>query len=98
MIYVSPIKLNNIYYPTRKNISFKESAAEESSSNNAALSLQSPDAMIKFQKDFKLSHAADAVQSNPLKALVIKIEKALKAFFRPEIDDSLELTDRYLLY
>lgn len=86
MIYVSPIKFNNIDYPTRKNISFKEGLYNNVTSNEAVLSLQSPDALVKFQKDFKMAHNSDAF-ANPFKALYFKVKRALNAFFKPRLDE-----------
>lgn len=78
MIYVSPIQFNNINNPTRKHISFKEGTTNNVTQNEAVLSLQNPNAMVKFQKDFKLSQDTDAVRGNLFKAFASKVRKVVK--------------------
>ena len=83
---------------TRKPQAFKSKMTDETIPNAAVMSLQSPDAMIKFQRDFKNSSRADAVQSNPISALGFKIQKALKVFFAPGASDyDMDLTNRVYL-
>lgn len=83
MIRINPVQLNT--YNSRKHISFRDN------NNNvtpgvAILSLQNPNALVKFEKDFKIAQAADAVQSNPIKALGLKVIRAFKMFFKPKAD------------
>ena len=49
-------------------------------SNVGLLSIQNSD-KLNFEKNLKLTQEADAVQSNPLKALVCKFEKAYNILF-----------------
>lgn len=87
MIRVNSIKLNS-NYNSRKNISFRENNTNNITPDVAILSLQNPNALVKFEKDFKLSRSADAVQSNPVKAFAYKIYKAVKLFFKPKTDNN----------
>ena len=92
MLKVNPVKLN-----TSKQISFKENTTNNITPNVAVLSLQNPNALINFQKDFSLSKSADAVQSNPFKALGYKFVRLFKFLSQPKLtDDYISLQDRQL--
>lgn len=71
---INVIKPNNIYKP----ISFKSSSSSE-----AALSIQNPD-VAQFERNFKGTVKADAVQSNPVKAIAYKVLRAFNLFTAPE--------------
>lgn len=83
MIKVSPVKLNQ----NRTKITFKENNNNILTPNTAVLSLESPNALINFQKDFSLSRSADAVQSNPVKALGYKFYRLFKYISQPRFTD-----------
>jgi len=90
MIKVNPIKFNN-------NISFKENNVNNLTPNVAVLSLENPNSLINFQKDFGLSRSADAVQSNPIKALGYKFYRLFKFLSQPKYtDDYIDIEDRNL--
>ncbi len=56
------------------NINFKENVlSREMDSQNAILMLRDPNASIKFQQSQELAQNADAISSNPLKALGYKL-------------------------
>ena len=63
------MKVNKIY-----NISFKENElSREMDSQNAILMLRDPNASVRFQQSREIAQYADAVSSNPLKALGYKL-------------------------
>lgn len=63
------MKINKIY-----NISFKENElSREMDSQNAILMLRDPNASVRFQQSREIAQNADAVSSNPLKALGYKL-------------------------
>lgn len=65
------MKVNKI-----NNISFKENElSREMNSKNAILMLRDPNASIKFQQNKELAQNADALSTNPLKALGYKLYK-----------------------
>ena len=80
IIKITPIKFNN------KRISFTENNLNNLTPNDAILSLQNPNAKVKFEKDLKLTQRADAVQSDPASALGYKLYKTFKFIFNPETD------------
>ena len=56
------------------NINFKENVlSREMDSQNAILMLRDPNASIKFQQNQEIAQNADAISSNPLKALGYKL-------------------------
>lgn len=69
---VAPIKI--------KPITFGEGNMNNITSNVGLLSIQNSD-KLNFEKNLKLTQEADAVQSNPLKALAYKFEKAYNILF-----------------
>jgi hypothetical protein len=77
---IKAINLNK-YNNIKKHISFKENNNVDTRDNTAVLSLQGPDSLVNFQKDFRIAKEADAVQSNPFKALFVKLYKVFKSFF-----------------
>lgn len=92
MIKVNPVKFNSY-----NQISFKENNTNNITPNQAVLSLQNPNALINFQKDFSLSKSADAVQSNPFKALGYKFYRLFKFLSQPKFtDDYINMEDRHL--
>ncbi|MCI1273405.1 MAG: hypothetical protein LKG27_03100 [Clostridiaceae bacterium] len=75
MITVNPIKLTTV-----KPISFGEKN-NDISRNVAIMSLQNPNAKVKFEKDFNATSNSDAVQANPLTALGYKFVKTYNILF-----------------
>lgn len=69
---VAPIKI--------KPITFGEGNMNNITSNVGLLSIQNSD-KLNFEKNLKLTQEADAVQSNPIKALGCKLEKAYNILF-----------------
>jgi hypothetical protein len=56
------------------NINFKENVlSREMDSQNAILMLRDPNASVKFQQNKEIAQKADAVSSNPIKALGYKL-------------------------
>lgn len=92
MIKVNPIKLNN----NNRYISFREN--NNGSTNTATLALQAPNADVKFAKNLAMTVSADAVQSNPIKALGYKLYRLFKFIFQPKISDAdfINVEDRNL--
>jgi hypothetical protein len=92
MIKVNPVKLNSY-----NQISFKDNNTNNMTPNVAVLSLQNPNALINFQRDFSLSKSADAVQSNPFKALGYKFVRLFKFLSQPKFtEDYIGIEDRKL--
>ena len=81
------MKVNKIY-----NISFKENElSREMNSKNAILMLRDPNASIKFQQNKEIAQNADALSSNPLKALGYKLYKTfsiIKGDEAPEMPEN----------
>jgi|GEM_PF-3182535 len=73
MITINPIKLNN-----SKPISFGEGKLNNLTPNMAILSLQAPSAKLNFEKDYRLTQEASAVNANPILAIGRKFIKAYK--------------------
>jgi len=93
MIKVNPIKFNNY----NRQISFRENNSDNFTPSSAVLSLQSPNAVINFEKDFSLSRSADAVQSNPINALGYKFYRLFKFLSQPKYtDDYISVENRNL--
>ena len=69
---VAPIKI--------RPITFGEGNLNNINSHVGLLSIQNSD-KLKFEKNLKLTQQADAVQSNPIKALACKFEKAYNILF-----------------
>ena len=69
---VTPIKI--------KQITFGEGNLNNINSHVGLLSIQNSD-KLNFEKNLKLTQEADAVQSNPIKALGCKLEKAYNIIF-----------------
>ena len=65
-----------------KTISFGEGNLNNITPKVGSLSLQNSD-KLNFEKNLKLTQNADAVQTNPIKALGCKIEKAYNILFSP---------------
>lgn len=79
------MKINKLY-----NISFKENElSREMNSKNAILMLRDPNASIKFQQNKEMAKNADAVSSNPIKAVGYKLYKT----FSIMKEDSTENTE-----
>ena len=74
---ISPIQ--NI---ATKHITFGEGNMNNITPKVGLLSLQNSD-KLKFEKNLRLTQNADAVQSNPLKALGCKFAKAYNILFSP---------------
>ncbi len=75
------MKVNRI-----NNISFKENElSREMNSKNAILMLRDPNASIKFQQNKELAQNADALASNPLKALGYKLYKTFSIIKGDEV-------------
>jgi len=92
MIKVNPVKFNN-----NRQISFKDNNLNNLTPNVAVLSLENPNSLINFQKDFGISRSADAVQSNPIKALGYKFYRLFKFISQPKYnDDYIKMEDRNL--
>jgi len=92
MIKIYPVKFNS-----NKQISFKDNNVNNLTPSVGVLSLQSPNALINFQKDFGLSKSADAVQSNPFKALGYKFYRLFKFLSQPtSTEDFIAVEDRNL--
>jgi len=94
MIKVDPIKFNKY----NRQISFRENSSDNLTPNTAVLSLQSPNAVINFEKDFGLSISADAVQSNPIKALGYKFYRLFKFLSQPKNSDDYISPENRNLY
>ena len=75
---ITPI--NNI-----KPITFGEGNLNNITPKVGLLSLQNSD-NLNFEKNLKLTQDADAVQSNPLKAIGCKLTKAYNILFTPNQD------------
>ena len=75
----------------KKSLSFKENS--NINDNTAVLSLQGSNSLVNFEKDLNISKEADAVQSNPVKALFYKLYKTFKMFFgsNKNINPELEM-------
>jgi len=88
--------INQIRYNT--NNSYKQ-VAFKCSSSQAALSLQNPD-LDQFERNFKGTVRADAVQSNPIKAFGYKLKRVLNLLAQPGFEPSFrpEETSGVLLY
>jgi hypothetical protein len=69
MITINPIKINS-------KVTFGETPNAKVTSSTAILALQSPSAQLGFQKDYLITHKADAVGFNPVTAIVYKFVKA----------------------
>lgn len=82
---INSIQLNN---KSKKYISFQENSVNNLTPGIAILSLQNPNARVKFEKDLRISRGADAVQSNPFKAFGYKLYKTFKLFVGPKADSS----------
>lgn len=79
---ISPIQ--NI---TTKHITFGEGNMNNITPKVGLLSLQNSD-KLNFEKNLRLTQNADAVQSNPLKALGCKFAKAYNILFSPKANDT----------
>ena len=92
MIKVNPVKLNN----SSRYISFRDN--NNITPKTGSLALQAPDSEVKFAKNLAMTVSADAVQSNPIKALGYKIYKMFKVIFQPKISDAdfINVEDRNL--
>ena len=77
---INQIKLNT-------NNSYKHVYFKSSASSQAVLSLQNPDS-TEFEKNFKGSTKADAVQSNPIKAFGYKLKRVLNLLTQPGFEPS----------
>jgi len=83
MITINPVKLNN-----SKPITFGEGNLNNITPNLAILSLQDPSAKLNFEKDYRLSQEASAVNANPILAIGRKFIKAYKMITNtPETPD-----------
>lgn len=78
MITINPVKLKSI-----KPVSFGE-RTNDITPSVAILSLQNPNAKVKFEKDFNNTVKSDAVQANPLTALGYKFVKTYNILFTPK--------------
>ncbi len=79
---ISPIQ--NI---ATKHITFGEGNMNNITPKVGLLSLQNSD-KLNFEKNLRLTQNADAVQSNPLKALGCKFAKAYNILFSPKANDT----------
>ena len=79
---ISPIQ--NI---ATKHITFGEGNMNNITPKVGLLSLQNSD-KLNFEKNLRLTQNADAVQSNPLKALGCKFAKAYNILFSPRRDSN----------
>ena len=82
---VTPI--NNIITKATKTITFGEGNLNNVNSHVGLLSLQNSD-KLNFEKNLQLTQRADAVQSNPIKALGCKFAKAYNILFSPKQNES----------
>ncbi len=76
--------INNI---NTKHITFGENNMNNITPKIGLLSLQNSD-KLKFEKNLRLTQEADAVQSNPVKALGCKFAKAYNILFSPKKDSN----------
>jgi len=66
--------------------------------NVGLLSLQNSD-RLNFEKNLRLTQNADAMQSNPLKALGCKFTKAYNILFSPKYTETAEVSEyRHIPY
>ena len=70
-----------------KHVTFGEGYMNNMTPKIGLLSLQNSD-KLKFEKNLRLTQEADAVQSNPLKALGCKFAKAYNILFSPRRDSN----------
>lgn len=85
MLRINPIQLNN---PYRKNVIFKANN-DNMTQDVAVLALQNPNLEVEFKKNLAVTKGADAVQSNPIKALAYKIYQTFKTLFSSEVSDEV---------
>ncbi len=81
------MRVNPISTIYTKNITFGEGNMNNMTPKIGLLSLQNSD-KLKFEKNLRLTQEADAVQSNPLKALGCKFAKAYNILFSPRRDSN----------
>ncbi|MBP7211389.1 hypothetical protein KBA27_00990 [bacterium] len=86
--------INNSYRNNK--VSFK--GDETNTDNTAVLTLEGKNSLINFEKDAQFTRNADAVQSNPIKALAYKIYKAFKTFFGPNQNTNPEIETALCTY
>ncbi len=67
---------------TTKTVTFGEGNMNNITPNVGLLSIQNSD-KLNFEKNLRLTQNADAVQTNPLKALGCKFAKAYNILFSP---------------
>jgi len=84
------MRINSIQ--TTRNTYYKPISFRSTSANEAVLSIQNPDS-TQFKRNMQRTLDADAVQSNPVKALVGKVRKSLDVFFNPSFANDSALTD-----
>lgn len=61
-------------------------------SNEAVLSIQNPDT-TQFKRNMQRTLDSDAVQTNPAKAFVGKLQRSLDILFKPKFTSGSTLTD-----
>lgn len=77
------MRVTSIQNITTKHITFGEGNLNNITPRIGLLSLQNSD-KLNFEKNLRRTQEADAVQSNPLKALGCKFAKAYNILFSPE--------------
>lgn len=91
MITINPIKLNKI-----RHISFGEGNLNNIDSKVGLISLdKNASNKINFEKDLYISRKADAVQSNPIKAIGYNIVKAYNILRTPK-NNTIEAETNYI--
>ncbi len=85
------MKVTPISNIATKHITFGEGNMNNITPKIALLSLQNSD-KLRFEKNLRLTQEADAVQSNPLKALSRKFAKAYNILFSSDIDSNMTET------
>ncbi len=91
MITINPIKLNRI-----RHISFGEGNLNNIDSKVGLISLdKNASNRINFEKDLYISRKADAVQSNPLKAIGYNVVKAYNILRAPK-SNSISTDSNYI--
>ncbi len=77
------MRVTSIQNINTKHITFGESTLNNLTPKVGLLSLQNSD-KLNFEKNLRLTQNADAVQSNPLKAVGLKFAKAYNILFSPK--------------
>ena len=89
------MKITQVQTRITSPVSFGAGNMNNITPNVGLLSLQNSD-KLSFEKDLRRTQNADAVQSNPLKAMGYKFAKAYDILFSPKSADMVETADNHM--